>query len=93
MKKLILGTAIAVTFAAPAFAQLLDIEIGPKEREYIVKEGRSVTYQGDVVVGAELPSDIEFYEVPSVTTYRYAVVNNRRVIVEPKTRKIIKIVE
>jgi hypothetical protein len=93
MKKLILGAALAATFAAPAFAQLLDIQIGPREREYIVKEGRSVTYAGPVAVGAVLPADVEVYSVPEVTTYRYAVVNDRRVIVEPSSRKIIQIVE
>jgi hypothetical protein len=31
--------------------------------------------------------------VPSHTKYRYAVVNDRRVIVEPRTRKVIKIID
>ena len=31
--------------------------------------------------------------VPSHTEYRYAVVNDRRVIVEPRTRKIIRIID
>lgn len=93
MKKLLLGAAALAVIATPAFAQLLDIQIGPREREYIVKEGRSVSYDGPVTVGAVLPADVEFYSVPEVTTYRYAVVNDRRVIVEPSTRRIIQIVE
>jgi hypothetical protein len=36
---------------------------------------------------------VELRAVPSHTEYRYAVVNNKRVIVEPSTRKIIRIVE
>ena len=50
----------------------------------------------DVRVGAELPSDVTFYSVPSeykVTKYRYAVVNNKTVLVEPSTRKIVEVVE
>ena len=94
MKKLMLGAAAAVVFAGPAFAQLLDIQIGPKEREYIVKEGRSsVTYEGPVSVGTVLPTDVEVYSVPEQTTYRYAVLNDRRVIVEPQSRKIIQVLE
>ncbi|BCJ89797.1 hypothetical protein IZ6_05320 [Terrihabitans soli] len=94
MKKLMLGAALAAaTFTTPAFAQLLDIQIGPREREYIVREGRSVTYDGPIAVGTVLPADVEFYTVPEVTTYRYAVVNDRRVIVEPSSRRIIQIVE
>jgi hypothetical protein len=94
MKKLILGAAVLASLATPAFAQLLDIQIGPREREYIVQEGRSsVVVPGDVAVGTVLPGDVEFYEVPEVTTYRYAVVNDRRVIVEPSTRRVIHIVD
>jgi hypothetical protein len=94
MKKLILGAAVAAAFATPAFAQLLDIQIGPREREYIVQEGRSsVVIEEPVAVGTVLPGDVEFYAVPEVTTYRYAVVNDRRVIVEPSSRRIIQIVE
>lgn len=93
MKKLMLGAAAAIVLAGPAFAQLLDIQIGPKEREYILKEGRSVTYDGPIAVGTVLPADVEVYSVPEQTTYRYAVVNDRRVIVEPSSRKIIQIVE
>jgi hypothetical protein len=92
MKKLMLGAAAAILLAGPAFAQLLDIQIGPKEREYILKEGRSVSYDGPIAVGTVLPADVEFYTVPDAT-YRYAVVNDRRVIVEPSSRKIIQIVE
>jgi Protein of unknown function (DUF1236) len=93
MKKLILGAAALAVLATPAFAQLLDIQIGPKEREYIIKEGRSVSYDGPIAVGTVLPADVEVYSVPNVTTYRYAVVNDRRVIVEPSSRKIIQVVE
>ena len=46
-----------------------------------------------VVVGEPLPPTVELRTVPSHTEYRYAVVNDRRVIVEPRTRKIIKIID
>ncbi len=53
----------------------------------------SVTVRERVVVGAPLPATVELRPVPNYTQYRYAVVNDRRVIVEPKTRKIIKIID
>jgi hypothetical protein len=53
----------------------------------------SVTVRERVVVGEPLPSAVELRPVPNYTEYRYAVVNDRRVIVEPKTRKIIKIID
>ena len=40
-----------------------------------------------------LPASVELRTVPSHTEYRYAMVNDRRVIVEPRTRKMIKIID
>jgi hypothetical protein len=92
MKKLILGAALAVSAIAPAFAQAVVIE--PEAREYILREGRSsVVIDGDVAVGTVLPGDVEFYAIEGTPTYRYAVVNDRRVIVEPDSRRIIEIVD
>lgn len=53
----------------------------------------SVTVRERVVVGEPLPPTVELRTVPSHTEYHYAVVNDRRVIVEPRTRKIIKIID
>jgi hypothetical protein len=55
--------------------------------------GPSVTVRERVVVGEPLPPTVELRTVPSHTEYRYAVVNDRRVIVEPRTRKVIKIID
>ena len=53
----------------------------------------SVVVRERIVVGEPLPATVELRPVPNYTEYRYAVVNDRRVIVEPRTRKIIKIIE
>ncbi|SHJ59200.1 Protein of unknown function [Bradyrhizobium lablabi] len=53
----------------------------------------SVTVRERVVVGEPLPPTVELRPVPNYTEYRYALVNDRRVIVEPRTRKIIKIID
>jgi hypothetical protein len=53
----------------------------------------SVTVRERVVVGEPLPATVELRPVPNYIEYRYAVVNDRRVIVEPRTRKIIKIID
>jgi len=53
----------------------------------------SVTVRERVVVGEPLPPSVELRPVPRYTEYRYAVVNDRRVIVEPRTRKIIRIID
>lgn len=70
----------------------------PRFREYVVRENRpSFTYREEVRVGAELPGDgVTYYEVPKdygQTEYRYTVVNGRTVLVDPKTRRIIQVIE
>jgi hypothetical protein len=56
----------------------------------------SYRYTEEVRVGATLPaSGVQYYEVPSeygVSNYRYTVVNDTPVLVEPGTRRIVQIV-
>ena len=70
----------------------------PVFREYVVRENRtSYAYDRDVVVGAELPdAGVTYYEVPTeygVRDYRYTVVNGRTVLVDPKTRRIVQVIQ
>jgi hypothetical protein len=67
-------------------------------REYVVRE-RVPTYSipDRVVVGTVLPeAGVTYYDVPQTfgaTPYRYTVVNGETVLVEPRTRRIVQIVE
>jgi hypothetical protein len=70
----------------------------PRFRTYVEQERRpSYRYDRDVVIGAELPSSgVTYYEVPpeyGVKEYRYTVVNNRHVLVDPRTHRIVQIVD
>lgn len=67
----------------------------PQEvRTYVMKERRpSVRMEQEVVVGRQLPPSVTLYDIPQSSEYEYTVVNDRRVIVEPKTRKVVYIVE
>ncbi|TXI04761.1 MAG: DUF1236 domain-containing protein [Rhizobium sp.] len=49
--------------------------------------------QDKIVVGQPLPEAVVVTPVPDNPTYAYAVVNHERVIVQPKTRKVVKIIE
>jgi hypothetical protein len=70
----------------------------PAFREYIVRE-RVPNYaiEDRVIVGGVLPeTGVTYYDVPQsfgVTPYRYTVVNGQTVLVEPRTRRIVQIVE
>jgi hypothetical protein len=45
------------------------------------------------VVGEPLPASVEVRPVPGYTDYRYAVVNNQRLIVDPRTRRVIRVID
>jgi hypothetical protein len=73
-------------------------ETRPRFRTYVAQEKRtSYAYGHDVVIGAELPAGgVTYYEVPSeygVKEYRYTVVNNHAVLVDPRTHRIVQIVD
>jgi hypothetical protein len=53
----------------------------------------SVVVHERVIVGEPLPAEVELRPVPHYTQYDYAIVNDRRIIVEPRTRKVIKIID
>lgn len=77
---------------------LLGIDQRPRFHDYVVRENRpSIVYQDSVAVGAVLPEDgVEYYDVPpeyGVTKYRYTVLNNHIVLVDPGTRTIVEVVQ
>lgn len=53
----------------------------------------SVAVQDEVVVGQPLPATVELHTIPKYQHYRFAIVNHKRVIVEPQTRKVVKIID
>lgn len=62
-------------------------------RGYVVEQqAPSVVVAEPVVVGEPLPEVVVLHPVPQ-SEYRYAVVNDRRVIVEPGTRRVIEVIE
>ena len=74
------------------------VEQRPAFREYVVRE-RVPTYTipDRVIVGGVLPeAGITYYDVPQTygaTPYRYTVVNGQTVLVEPRTRRIVQVVD
>ena len=69
----------------------------PRFRQYVVTQSvPSYTYREEVRVGATLPtSGVQYYEVPAeygVSNYRYTVINDTPVLVEPGTRRIVQVI-
>ncbi|PZU93448.1 MAG: hypothetical protein DI527_06250 [Chelatococcus sp.] len=70
----------------------------PKFRTYVVEQRvPSYRYAEPVAVGTVLPEQgVTYREVPTqygAQGYRYTVVNDRTVIVEPRTRRVVQIIE
>ncbi|WP_257165984.1 DUF1236 domain-containing protein [Bradyrhizobium sp. SRS-191] len=88
------GRSVVVEEDAPA----ITVERRPEFREYVVRE-RVPNYviPDRVVVGTVLPeSGVTYYDVPErfgATPDRYTVVNGETVLVEPRSRRIIQVVE
>ena len=74
------------------------IEQRPAFREYVVRERiPNYSIQEEVVVGGVLPeAGVTYYDVPQTfgaTPYRYTVVNGQTVLVEPRSRRIVQVVD
>jgi Protein of unknown function (DUF1236) len=70
----------------------------PAFREYVIRERvPNYTFPGRVVVGAVLPeAGVTYYDVPQsfgAIPYRYTVVNGETVLVEPRTRRIVQVID
>jgi hypothetical protein len=74
------------------------VEQRPAFREYVVRERvPTFTIPDRVIVGGVLPeAGITYYDVPQTygaTPYRYTVVNGQTVLVEPRTRRVVQVID
>jgi len=94
------GAVVGGTVGAVAgtIGGILGVEDRPRFREYVVHERHpSYRYDNDFRVGAMLPeSGVTYYDVPAdyhITGYRYAYVNDHAVLVDPRTHRIVQIID
>jgi hypothetical protein len=106
VKKLHVGGAVGAVllFSAGSVLAQVVMEITPAQERtvYTTLYGQRTTGVAprdfDVAVGGVLPADVELVEVPAtvqiepVRRYRYVIVGNRVVLVEPTTRRIEKVI-
>jgi len=90
------GAVVGATVGAVAGGIAEDAR--PRFRTYVAgQKHASYRYQNDVRVGADLPSSgVTYYEVPKeygATQYRYTVVNDRTVLVDPSTHRVVQIID
>jgi Protein of unknown function (DUF1236) len=88
----------AIGAVAGTVGGILGVEDRPRFREYVVHERHpSYRYDNDFRVGAMLPENgVTYYDVPAdyhVSGYRYAYVNDHAVLVDPRTHRIVQIID
>ena len=88
----------AVGAVAGTVGGILGIDDRPRFHEYVVHERLpSYRYNETFIVGAVLPENgVTYYDIPGeyhVQGYRYAYVNDHAVLVDPRTRQIVQIID
>jgi hypothetical protein len=90
------GTVGAAVGTAGA---ILGVQERPRFREYVVKERRpSFRYDRELEVGATLPEKgVTYYDVPSEYRvrpgYAYTIINERPVLVERRSRRVVEVLD
>ena len=90
--------------SSPSVITREQVELTPAQRTTIyrtvTRERRVVPDGVDVRLGARVPQAVELYEIPapvvteipSIRRYRYMVVNNEGVLVDPTTSQVVEII-
>jgi Protein of unknown function (DUF1236) len=92
----IVGNTVGVVQGAPIVG--IAPNVRPQFRTYVVERHiPSYQYQGPVSVGEVLPeSGVTYYQVPNeygASDYRYTIVNDEPVLVDPGSRRIVQVIE
>lgn len=96
-QRIIVEEGVTTGLTAPGVGVIAEVE-RPRFRQYIVQERvPSYSVTAPVAVGTVLPEQgITYYDVPQqfgATSYRYTVVNDRPLLVEPRTRRIMQVID
>jgi hypothetical protein len=92
------GVAPGAPGVAVTESEGIAVDQRPAFQQYVIRE-RTPNYAipDRVVVGGVLPeTGVTYYDVPQTygaTPYRYTVVNGSTVLVEPRTRRIVQVIE
>ena len=92
MKKFALICA-ALMLPASAIAQTAVVLPGEVRTYVMEQQTPSVVYEGEIVVGQPLPETVEIHTIPDQPDFGYAIVNEKRVVINPKTRGVVEVVQ
>ena len=93
MKRFASMTAALLLIGSPAVAQTTVVLPG-EVRTYVMEQNTpSITYEGEIVVGQPIPETVEIHTIPDQPDFAYAIVNEKRVVVNPKTHTVVEVLE
>jgi hypothetical protein len=81
----VVGLAAGAAIDAPPQKVVTYVEQQPLQQSVVIEQ--------PLVVGKPIPRDVVLIPVPEDTRYAYAVVNNQRVIVDPRTHTVVQIMQ
>jgi hypothetical protein len=81
----VVGLAAGAAIDAPPQKVVTYVEQQPLRQSVVIEQ--------PLVVGKPIPRDVVLIPVPEDTRYAYAVVNNQRVIVDPRTHTVVQIMQ
>ena len=96
-QRIIVEEGVTTGLSGPGVG-IISEDVVPSFRRYVVEE-RIPSYTVDAPVrgGTVLPeAGVTYYDVPQqfgATTYRYTVVNDRPLLVEPRTRRVMQVID
>ena len=91
-KFLIVSASFAALTVAPSLGFSAEIVVEPEVQTWIMQQSApSVTFQGDITVGAVLPGTVHVIEVPKFKKYSFVVLNNKKVLIDASTHKVIAV--
>jgi hypothetical protein len=79
----VIGGTVGAAVEVPG--DVLGFVTGHPRRYDVVRE--------EIVVGQPLPRTVRVYTIPRHREYSYAYVNEKRVLVEPRTRRVVRVIE
>lgn len=100
--RIYLSAAVAgLMLAGAGVAAAQDVVIVPEQetviREYVVRhpvDPIDVPQGVEIIDGSVLPETVELYPIDEPDmNYRYVIVDGRTVLVEPETRRIVRVLE
>ncbi|AWI60298.1 DUF1236 domain-containing protein [Sinorhizobium fredii] len=92
MKKFALICA-ALMLPVSAVAQTTVVLPGEVRTYVLEQQTPSVVYEGEIVVGQPLPETVEILTIPDQPDFAYAIVNEKRVIINPKTHTVVEVLQ